>query len=83
LNKKQQKDLLGDELFGLREHLTRNLVTDNLVRPYKGRTPPPIKPDGANGSSESLYEELEAATQKRKEDLFWPWENPNQNGYEY
>jgi hypothetical protein len=83
LDKKQQKNVLGDELFGLREHLTRNPVTDYLVRPHQGRTPPPMKPDGANGSSESLYEELEAAAQKRKEDLFWPWENPNPNGYKH
>ena len=70
LDKKQQRDLLGDELFGFREHLTRNPVTDYLVRAHQGRTPPRIKPDGANGSSESLYEELEDAAQKRKEDLF-------------
>ena len=70
LDKKQQRDLLGDELFGFREHLTRNPVTDYLVRAHQGRTPPRMKPDGANGSSESLYEELEAAAQKRKEDLF-------------
>ena len=67
---------MGEELHGYREHVSSSKVFDQLKRPYQGRTPPPFEPYGANGSNESLREELEAAEQKAKEDLFRAMNEP-------
>jgi hypothetical protein len=67
---------LGEELHGYREHVSSSKVIDQLKRPNQSRTPPPFEPYGANGSNESLREELEAAEQKAKEDLFRAMNEP-------